>query len=370
MKLNTIFTRTKLSTRIVQCLIFSLFFSFCHSAVCSAIDLSVPVEQVPLSGRQTGYYACSSVNDIFQYGDNVAVPDGCNYYSSFSTFMVPGSHYLTALSPGVATYGVNDLKAGDFLVYELSFLTTVSRDGNSDLYSCVDFDTFNYRLPALNTTPLSIEVLGFVTDTYSCRSNLRITFTTTLDRTVNRFFWLRISDLKRVTASSISVSLTSFGLYRPQDDVDSELLQTAQDSLAQQEKQTELQQQQTDFVTSTETPDADSIATADSLPSVGLLPAGPVDSILLLPANIMNSILSSLGGSCTPVVAPLPFVNTNITFPCFGDTIYKGSFAPLVNIVGGVASALLLYSYFKHLYKKVDRAISLETTDEDEWGVL
>lgn len=125
-----------------------------------------------------------------------------------------------------------------------------------------------------------------------------------------------------------------------------------------------------DFMTDPTEPDASDIANADTLPSVGMLPPGPLDSILLLPLNIMNSILSSFGGSCTPIVAPLPFVNQNITFPCFGDTIYKGDFAPLVNIVGTVASAFILYEYFKHLYKKVDRAVSLETTEDDEWGVL
>lgn len=140
--------------------------------------------------------------------------------------------------------------------------------------------------------------------------------------------------------------------------------------LDEQKKQTEAINETKDFITDTSEPDSSDIATSDSLPSVGLLPPGPVDSILLLPVNIMNSILSSLGGSCSPIVAPLPFVGENITFPCFGDTIYNGDFAPLANIIGVVASAFILYGYLKHLYKKVDRATSLETNDEDEWGVL
>jgi len=144
----------------------------------------------------------------------------------------------------------------------------------------------------------------------------------------------------------------------------------AQKQLEESKKQTEAINETKDFITDTSEPSAGDIATSESLPSIGLLPAGPIDSILLLPLNIMNSISSSLGGSCSPITAPLPFVDQNLTFPCFGDTIYKGDFAPLVNILGGVASAFILFGYFKHLYKKVDRAVSLETTEEDEWGVL
>lgn len=150
--------------------------------------------------------------------------------------------------------------------------------------------------------------------------------------------------------------------------------QAHQDSAAQLEeskKHTAALEATQDFVTDTSAPSADDIATSDSIPSVGLLPSGPLDSILLLPVNILNSIIQSFGGSCSPVVAPLPFVgDQNLTFPCFSDTFYTGSFAPLSTAVGGVASAFILYGYFKHLYKKVDRAISLETTDEDEWGIL
>lgn len=141
--------------------------------------------------------------------------------------------------------------------------------------------------------------------------------------------------------------------------------------LAESQKQTEIMSKTSDFVTDTSTPDASDIANADTLPSVGLLPAGPIDSLLLLPLNIMNSITSSLGGTCSPVIAPLPFSSgQNITFPCFGDTIYKGDFSILANLIGPVGAAFILYSYFKHLYKKVDRATSLETSDEDEWGIL
>lgn len=144
----------------------------------------------------------------------------------------------------------------------------------------------------------------------------------------------------------------------------------AEAQLAEQQKANQIAEEQKNFVTDTSTPEAGDIANSDSLPSVGLLPPGPLDSILLLPVNILNSIIQSFGGNCSPVVAPLPFVGENLTFPCFSDTFYTGSMAPLATLLGGVASAFILYKYFKHLYKKVDRAVSLETTDEDEWGIL
>lgn len=144
----------------------------------------------------------------------------------------------------------------------------------------------------------------------------------------------------------------------------------SQAQLEESKKQTSVMEETKDFITDDSTPNASDIANSDTLPSVGLLPAGPLDSLLLLPLNIMNSIFSSLGGSCSPVVAPLPYVDQDVTFPCFGDTIYRGEFAPLGVLIGSVGSALILFYYFKRLYKKVDRATSLEITDEDEWGIL
>lgn len=146
--------------------------------------------------------------------------------------------------------------------------------------------------------------------------------------------------------------------------------QDSQAQLDESKKQTQVMEETKDFVTDTNTPSSDDIVNDSSMPSVGLLPAGPLDSILTLPLNIANSILSSLGGSCTPIVAPLPYVNQNLTFPCLGETIYQGDFAGLEALIGAPATAVILFYYFKHLYKKVNRAVTLETTVDDEWGVL
>lgn len=187
------------------------------------------------------------------------------------------------------------------------------------------------------------------------------------------------NNLSQIANGSISVNIDKSGLatsasqQATTDAINAGNQQAhldAQSALREQEKQTSIQEEQKNFVTDTSTPEASDIANSDSLPSVGLLPAGPLDSILLLPVNILNSIIQSFGGSCKPVVAPLPFIDDSITWPCMDDIFYKGDFEVLANIVGTVASALILFGYFKHLYKKVDRAVSLETTDEDEWGIL
>lgn len=187
-----------------------------------------------------------------------------------------------------------------------------------------------------------------------------------------------------VSHGSPTFTVLSWSQYRPKPPADNgsgavtgkldqfmnQSHQDAQKQLEETKKQTDAINETKDFITDTKEPDAGDIANSDSMPSVGLLPPGPLDSILTLPLNIANSILSSLGGSCSAIVAPLPFVDKDITFPCMGDTIYKGDFAPLELLIGGPIAAVILFYYFKHLYKKVDRAVSLETTDEDEWGIL
>lgn len=125
-----------------------------------------------------------------------------------------------------------------------------------------------------------------------------------------------------------------------------------------------------DFVTDTSVPTSDSIASSESVPGVGLLPAGPLDNLLLLPLNIMNMLVSSLGGTCSPITADIPYFGNKLQLMCMTDIFYTGSLAPLGTLIGVIGGAVILLYYFKHLYKKVERAMSLETTDEDEWGII
>lgn len=101
----------------------------------------------------------------------------------------------------------------------------------------------------------------------------------------------------------------------------------------------------------------------------GLLPAGPVDTLLNIPFTFLSVVNNSLSGSCVPLTGTFVF-NSTLTIPCFGSMFYDNVPESLMVFINLIPSAFLLIGYFKHLYKKVDRAVSLETTDDDEWGVL
>lgn len=101
----------------------------------------------------------------------------------------------------------------------------------------------------------------------------------------------------------------------------------------------------------------------------GLLPVGPVDTLLNIPFTFLSVVNNSLSGTCVPLTGTFVF-NSTLTIPCFGSMFYDNVPEGLMVFINLIPSAFLLISYFKHLYKKVDRAVSLQSTDEDEWGVL
>lgn len=100
----------------------------------------------------------------------------------------------------------------------------------------------------------------------------------------------------------------------------------------------------------------------------GLLPPGPVDSLLNIPFYYTNKVITSLGQSCEPWTFNFVF-NKPFTMPCF-DTFYEEFPPSIIVFLEVIPCAFILISYFKHLYKKVDRATSLNTSSDDEWGVL
>ena len=151
--------------------------------------------------------------------------------------------------------------------------------------------------------------------------------------------------------------------------VQTQLNQAKLDSQTEEiKKGNDLQKEQNDYLMDDTAPNSD----ISGLGTVqGLLPPGPLDSLLNLPATALSVTLSSLSGTCLPIDAPLPYVNKNIQIPCFDQIIYNESgFSNLMTWVGIVPAAFILLSYFKRLYKKIDRATSLQTTDEDEWGAV
>ncbi len=121
-----------------------------------------------------------------------------------------------------------------------------------------------------------------------------------------------------------------------------------------------------DFLTDDTPPEAD----LDSLGNVqGLLPAGPIDSLLNIPFMFLSVLTSSMSGTCVPLEGNFVFDST-LTIPCFGEMFYDEVPDLLLNFISLIPSAFILIGYFKHLYKKVDRAVSMDTTSDDEWGVL
>jgi len=102
--------------------------------------------------------------------------------------------------------------------------------------------------------------------------------------------------------------------------------------------------------------------------ATGWLPPGPLDSILNLPFTLMSVMISSLGGTCSPVTIPLPFVGQSLNIPCFTSVLDTNWTTFTHLFVGVIPSAFIFYAYFKRLYKKVSKATSMASTSEDQWG--
>lgn len=104
---------------------------------------------------------------------------------------------------------------------------------------------------------------------------------------------------------------------------------------------------------------------------LGWLPAGPLDSLLNLPLTFFNSMLNGLGKKCIPVSVPIPYLDKSYQLPCITSLYAKidgfGTFWD--DIVGGIAGALILFSYFLKLYKWVDDTLTYrENNHIDNWG--
>ena len=140
----------------------------------------------------------------------------------------------------------------------------------------------------------------------------------------------------------------------------------AQKQLEEQKKQTDTMNETKDFVTSDEQPDTD-ISVLGNVS--GIFPPGPVDSLLNIPFTFLSIVNSSLGGVCKPFSGNFVF-DTTLTIPCFSELVYDDVPDYLMIFINVIPTAFLLIKYFKHLYKKVDRAVSLETTSDDEWGCV
>lgn len=102
----------------------------------------------------------------------------------------------------------------------------------------------------------------------------------------------------------------------------------------------------------------------------GLLPPGPVDSLLNIPTQFLSVVTSSLGGQCKPLSGKWVY-DQSLTFPCFNEIIWDDfEDDTLLKFLELIPCAFILVKYFKHLYKKVDRATSMNSNSDDEWGVI
>ncbi len=135
------------------------------------------------------------------------------------------------------------------------------------------------------------------------------------------------------------------------------------------EKLDEIQEQQkeiNDYITDDTAPDAD----ISGLGNVsGLLPPGPLDSLLNIPFQFLSILTSSMSGTCVPLTGDFVW-GSKITLPCFDEIIYGNVNTTLMNFISLIPASFILIKYFKHLYKKVERAVSLESTSDDEWGCI
>ena len=121
-----------------------------------------------------------------------------------------------------------------------------------------------------------------------------------------------------------------------------------------------------DYLTDDTPPDSD----ISGLGNVsGLLPPGPLDSLLNIPFQFLSILTSSMSGTCVPLTGDFVW-GSKITLPCFDEIIYGKINSTLMNFISLIPASFILINYFKHLYKKVERAVSLESTSDDEWGCI
>lgn len=99
---------------------------------------------------------------------------------------------------------------------------------------------------------------------------------------------------------------------------------------------------------------------------LGYLPENALSSILNLPLNIMNSILAVLNSStCTPITLPIPFL-TGQTYQleCVSVLFKKMGVSTIINFLGTLLGAFMLYNYLLNLYKWVDATLTFR---ENNW---
>lgn len=238
-------------------------------------------------------------------------------------------------------FGFVDADGNDLLIYAnyLVYVITPTRNGKA---VCIPFN-------ASVTTTYPTIFYGF---TYDVLGNLDNLTTSDIQNV--------ISSSGLATASSVDeVNESVAELKTELNDVNSSI-----------EEQTQQQQQNHEETMNYLTDDTAPESDISSLGNVqGLLPPGPLDSLLNIPFKFLSIITSSMSGTCVPLSGTFVFDST-LTLPCFSELIYDDVPEYLMFFINLIPACFILIKYLKHLYKKVDRAVSMNTTADDEWGVL
>lgn len=264
-------------------------------------------------------------------------------------------------------------KAGDYFSVNLAFYS--ASDGCSNNWP----GSLSYRSDSLEQ--IDVKLVNSYNNASICYTQWNVIFRAWTDSDTNSPLYFSPSNMNAGSFNSSRIYIGSVSQWRPSStsgssgtgEFDKEILDKISQSTEYQKEQAEATNQIKDFITNTDQPQAsDIVGSANDLPSLGFLPAGPVDSIITLPLYIMQKLENVLfrTGACKPISVPLPFVNKNIELPCIGKIIYQGDFSALLRPLGVFPYTFILFFYFKHLYKKVERAVSLQTTEDDEWGLL
>jgi len=142
--------------------------------------------------------------------------------------------------------------------------------------------------------------------------------------------------------------------------------QNSQNEVNATNKNTEATKEQTSYLKDTTEPETDISALGNVQ---GIFPPGPADSLLNIPFKFLSIITSSFGGVCTPIKTGI-WKDVDVVIPCFSEKIYANVPDWLMIYLDLIPAGYILIKYFKYLYKKIDRATSLESNSDDEWGVL
>ena len=261
---------------------------------------------------------------IFKVGENSTTSE--RYYVNTTTFLIKTGSYSNVLR-----FHVSNVSATTFYVW--GYQATYVGDKEDSIISIEN------KIDALRQT-----------------QNMTNTKIDNLNTNVNNQFKLS-NDLAKINSQN---EIDAMNKNQEQANKNS------QAEIDATNKNTEATKDQTDFLKDDSAPDSD-ISVLGNVS--GVLPPGPLDSLLNIPFKFLSVLTSSFSGTCVPISGTWVFDQT-LTIPCFSEIFYDNVPAILMTFIDLVPATFLLIKYLKYLYKKVDRAASMESNSDDEWGVI